>query len=52
MNNQEFKQWQALYKQYKNGYHLSDHDWRELTRLNHLLMEITHEIHNKNMLGR
>ena len=52
MNNQELKEWEALYKQYKNGYYLSDWDKKELIWLNHLLMETTHDIHNKNMLGK
>lgn len=49
MTNKELKEWQALYKQFKNGYHLSTHDYMELLRLNHLLIEITSEIHNKGM---
>lgn len=41
--------WFNLYKQYKNGYHMSNSDITELVRLNHLLMEAVHEIHNESM---
>lgn len=51
MTKQDLKDWITLNNQYQNGYHLSDHDKRELVRLNHLLMKICHEIHNKSMLG-
>lgn len=44
------EQWGKLNSQYENGYHLSDHDKHELVRLNHLLMEKVHKIHNDNML--
>jgi len=50
MTTQELKQWDTLRKQYKNGYHLSMSDWKELIRLNHLVMEASHDIHN-NMLA-
>lgn len=48
---QLLKDWYALYRQVRNGYHMSNSDYQELVRLNHLLMEATHEIHNKNMLN-
>ena len=51
MTKQELNEWFTLYKQVKNGYHMEPHDWRELVRLNHLVMEASHEIHNKNMSG-
>ena len=47
---EELNNWYTLMKQFKNGYHLSRHDWMELLRLNHLIMEVSHEIHNYNML--
>ena len=47
----DIMEWINQYKQYKNGYHMSDSDIKELVRLNHLVMEATHEIHNKNMLN-
>ena len=50
MTRLELKEWDKAQRQYKNGYHLSDSDWRELVRLNHLIMEISHDIHNNNML--
>ena len=52
MNNQDLKEWTVLMKQFKNGHHLSKNDWNELTRLNHLVMEISHKIHNTNMLKK
>ena len=51
MNNETLKEWYTYYTQYKNGYHLSKSDLQEFIRLNHLLMELSHEIHNKNMLN-
>lgn len=41
--------WFNLYKQYKNGYHMSDNDIRELVRLNHIIMEPVHNVHNESM---
>lgn len=49
MKKQELNEWFLLYSQLKNGYHMSDNDYRELVRLNHLMMEVTHDIHNDNM---
>jgi hypothetical protein len=46
MTNQELKDWKELYKQFKNGYHLSNSDRMELLRLNHRLMEQCHDVHN------
>lgn len=51
MTKQELKEWEVLKNQYVSGYHLSKEDWQELIRLNHLLLEITHKIHNENMLS-
>lgn len=51
MTKTEFKQWQMLVKQYKNGYHLSVTDKQDLLRLNHRVMEIADNIHNANMMG-
>ena len=51
MTNEQIKEWQELYIQYKNGYHLSNTDKSDLIRLNHLMMGIANEIQNKNMLG-
>lgn len=50
MKKEDLNKWYMLYKQVKNGYHMEPIDWRELIRLNHLIMEATHEIHNNNML--
>lgn len=51
MNKKDFEQWYILQQQIVNGYHLSDNDKRELLRLNHLVMEVCHKIHNDSMLG-
>jgi hypothetical protein len=50
MNKEILTEWYKLYRQVENGYHMSKQDWQELVRLNHLLMEATHKIHNDNML--
>lgn len=50
MTTEELKEWEVFYRQYKNGYHLSKHDWMTFIRLNHLVMEASHEVHNDNML--
>ena len=52
MENQELKEWSVLYKQFKNGYHLSNTDKQDLLRLNHLLMEECHNVHNSNMMDK
>ena len=51
MTKKDIDKWFTLYRQVKNGYHMEKIDWQELIRLNHLIMEASHEIHNKNMLG-
>lgn len=51
MTNKELLEWKMLVNQHKNGYHLSDSDIGELIRLNHLVMEVSHKIHNANMLN-
>lgn len=51
MTTGEFNQWQMLVKQYINAWHLSDQDKKDLLRLNHLVMELSHRIHNDNMLN-
>ena len=52
MKDQDLKEWTILMKQFKNGYHLSKNDWSELIRLNHLIIEVSHDIHNTNMLKK
>jgi len=49
MTKTELKEWYTLQLQFKNGYHLSENDWRELVRLNHLIIELSHDIHNASM---
>lgn len=51
MKKEILNDWWLLMNQYQKGFHLSRNDWMELTRLNHLIMEKSHEIHNENMLG-
>lgn len=55
MTNEELKQWESFYIRYKNvegnKRPLEKNDWTNFVRLNHLVMEATHDIHNKNMLG-
>lgn len=49
MTDDDLKQWDILRKQLKNGYHMEKSDLQELVRLNHLVLEVTSEIHNMNM---
>ncbi len=50
MKRQTVNEWFNLMKQYQNGYRLSESDWIELKRLNHLVMEKCHEIHNNSQI--
>ena len=52
MNEEERKEYFILLNQYKNSYHLTKNDKKELIRLNHLIMEDAHMIHNDNMMDR
>jgi len=52
MNKEEIKEYFILLNQYKNSYHLTKNDKKELIRLNHLIMEDAHMIHNDNMMNR
>lgn len=51
LSNQDITDWAVYIQQLRNGYHMADHDYKELIRLNYLVMEAAHEIHNDNMLG-
>lgn len=51
MTKNELNEWYLLYQQYINSWHLETSDKRELIRLNHLVMEASHKIHNDNMLN-
>ena len=52
MAQEELNRWFELYQlNTKTGYKLDKSEIQELVRLNHLVMEATHEIHNKNMLN-
>jgi hypothetical protein len=50
LNKIDLISWYKLLIQYENGYHMEKSDNQELIRLNHLVMEATHKIHNDNML--
>lgn len=50
MTETELQEWYTFYTQYINGYHMSDWDKTNFIRLNHLVMEATHKVHNDNML--
>jgi len=50
ITNKELLEWLKWYRQYNNGYHMSENDWKELVRLNHLVLDMTHEVHNEDML--
>lgn len=47
----ELNDWHLLLKQLINGYHMSVQDKKELVRLNQLVMEQCHKVHNGNMMG-
>lgn len=47
----DLQEWDTLLDQLRNGYHLSDSDKHELIRLNHLIIETSHDIHNINMIA-
>lgn len=49
---QDLDEWYKMRKQYTNGYHMEKWDWDNLIRLNHLVMEASHDIHNENMIGK
>lgn len=50
MTEEDLKRWWELRQQLVNGWHLSDFDRKELVRLNHLVLEASSQIHNKNMM--
>jgi len=52
MTNQDLKDWYKWLRQYENGYHMEKSDWQELVRLNHLIMEKCHKVHNDNMMDK
>lgn len=51
MTREELNIWYRYQKALKNGDYLENEDKKELVRLNHLVMEASHEIHNNNMLS-
>jgi len=46
------QKWLELMGQVRNGYHMSEADNQELIRLNHYVMELSHKVHNDNMLKK
>jgi hypothetical protein len=50
MTKSDLNEWYKLREQLINGWYLSESDKQELIRLNHLVMEACHKIHNDNML--
>lgn len=51
MTKEELNEWYSLISIIKAGVKLNASDCSELLRLNHLVMEMSHYIHNDNMLG-
>ena len=49
MTKAELLTWWELLQQVKNGWHVETFDKQELIRLNHLVMEEAHKIHNDNI---
>jgi hypothetical protein len=52
MEKSELLEWYKWYRHYVNGYHMEKSDWQELVRLNHLVMEAVHKVHNDNMMDK
>jgi len=50
MTQKELIYWFRYSKELKAGTFMEREDYREVVRLNHLVMGIAHEIHNNNML--
>jgi hypothetical protein len=51
LEKKDLEAWYKMRKQIVNGYHMSEWDIMEMVRLNHLVMEAAHEIHNERMTG-
>ena len=49
MTDKQIKRWSTLKTRYIQGFFDAD-DYRELIRLNHLVLEVAGKIHNENML--
>lgn len=52
MDLRDLMEWYKLRDQVVNGWVLSKQDQKDLVRLNHLVMEASHNIHNDNMLRK
>lgn len=52
MKKSELDIWFKYVKAFNNGWHFEPEDKREFIRLNHLVMEESHKIHNDNMLNK
>lgn len=51
MNKEQLDKWFELITTIKAGVKLNYYDYSELLRLNQLVMEASHKIHNDNMLS-
>lgn len=49
---EELNEWYEWCNQYRKGYHFSNRDWSDFVWLNHIIMEMCHEVHNHNMLKK
>lgn len=49
---EDLADWYQLRKKFVNGWYMSENDWLELIRLNHIIMDASHNIHNTNMLRK
>jgi hypothetical protein len=52
MTKKELDIWYKYIIAIKNDWHFEPEDTKELLRLNHLVMEASHKIHNDNMLSK
>mgnify|MGYP001611459344 CR=1 FL=1 len=51
MKKKELSVWYRYIKALQQGKYLEKEDKRELIRLNHLVIEASHKIHNDNMIN-
>lgn len=51
MKKSDLDNWYKYIKALKNDWHFEPEDKREFVRLNHLVMEQCHRVHNDNMLS-
>lgn len=51
LSGRDIKDWASLLVTVRRGWPMSASAYRELVRLNHLVMETSGDIHNDNMMG-